>query len=355
MNSAALEREIALGYVTRRKHPERDLYIYNYTAKAQYDDHWNAVTRACRGLILDGEGKVVARPFEKFFNLTRYAPEELPDEPFEVFEKLDGSLVIAARHEGDLVVATRGSFESDQAGRARRLLDENYDASVLEEGKTYLFEIVYSDNRIVVDYGDAEHLTLLAVRDTQTGAYLLPDKSGLGFPRPVCHDPDCTPHALYERERENAEGFVVVFESGFRTKVKFAEYVRLHRIRTQLSTKSLWRHLRMGEPLEALLAEVPADQRSWAEAEGRKLRDAFATLKELALDEASRYQVGRPLEDAGDRKATALRFREEASLPVGLLFQVLLDRDWEDALWKRTEPAYRTPGGGSQDSTKRSA
>lgn len=37
--------------------------MYNYTAKAQYDKLWNEVTLQCRGLILDGDGNVVARPF----------------------------------------------------------------------------------------------------------------------------------------------------------------------------------------------------------------------------------------------------------------------------------------------------
>ena len=78
-------------YVSVQKHPEADLYIYNYTQNAQYEGFWNQITLMCRGLILDGQGNIIARPFPKFFNLEEHQPEEIPKENFEVFEKMDGS------------------------------------------------------------------------------------------------------------------------------------------------------------------------------------------------------------------------------------------------------------------------
>ena len=36
-------------------------------------------------------------------------------------------------------------------------------------GKTYLFEIIYPENRIVVDYGDYKGLVLIDVIDNETG------------------------------------------------------------------------------------------------------------------------------------------------------------------------------------------
>ncbi len=41
------------GFVMMQKHAEADLYIYNYTPKAQYDKVWNEITLMCRGLILN--------------------------------------------------------------------------------------------------------------------------------------------------------------------------------------------------------------------------------------------------------------------------------------------------------------
>ncbi len=64
-----IERLIEEGFIRRNKHPSFDLYIYNYTAKTQYENYWNTETLQCRGLIANGKGKIVARPFIKFFNI----------------------------------------------------------------------------------------------------------------------------------------------------------------------------------------------------------------------------------------------------------------------------------------------
>jgi RNA ligase len=45
-----------------------------------------------------------------------------PTENFEVYEKMDGSLGIVFWYRGQWVVATRGSFTSDQANKAREIL-----------------------------------------------------------------------------------------------------------------------------------------------------------------------------------------------------------------------------------------
>ena len=80
-------------YIYVRKHPDAELYIYNYSPKTQYDRKWNEITMICRGLIRD-EKQIIARPFNKFFNIEQHEPEEITNEEFEVYEKLDGSLGI---------------------------------------------------------------------------------------------------------------------------------------------------------------------------------------------------------------------------------------------------------------------
>jgi len=115
------------GLITERKHPDFDLYIYNYTATVQYGRLWDDVTMLCRGLIIDGAGNIVARPFPKFFNLEEHRQEGMPavpNESFDVFEKMDGSLGIAyVTPDGYWSIATRGSFTSPQAIRAQKMLE----------------------------------------------------------------------------------------------------------------------------------------------------------------------------------------------------------------------------------------
>ena len=88
-----LEKLIKDGYISKRKHPTKDLWIYNYTNKTQWEKHWNDWTLRCRGLIMDEKYNIIARPFEKFFNLGEI-DHDIPNLPFEVTEKMDGSLII---------------------------------------------------------------------------------------------------------------------------------------------------------------------------------------------------------------------------------------------------------------------
>ena len=78
--------------ITKQDHPTLPLSIYNYTRSCQYESKWDEITLNCRGLVLDRDGNVVAKPFDKFFNYEEL--KEIPNEPFEVFEKMDGSLGI---------------------------------------------------------------------------------------------------------------------------------------------------------------------------------------------------------------------------------------------------------------------
>ena len=90
-----------------------------------------------------------------------------------IYEKLDGSLIILFHYQGEWEVASRGNFASEKAQMARVLL-ANYhtDLGTLDREYTYLFEIIYPSNRIVVDYGSAQRLVLLAAVHTQTGVEL---------------------------------------------------------------------------------------------------------------------------------------------------------------------------------------
>jgi RNA ligase len=137
-----LNHYIEKGLVVKQDHPTLPLSIYNYSRTCQYDKLWDEVTLDCRGLVLDSEGNVVAKPFPKFFNMEELFDSEIPNESFEVYEKMDGSLGIAFYYKGDWIVATRGSFVSEQAVKAIEML-KKYPIEHLDKNNTYLFEIIY--------------------------------------------------------------------------------------------------------------------------------------------------------------------------------------------------------------------
>lgn len=100
------------------------LILFNYTNQCTYDRAWDTeYTRNARGVIYDVfTGNLVAKPFPKFFNLGEMQEtmlSNLPNEPYKVFEKVDGSLGIIY-HFNDkktigLLTQTEGRFKHSGA------------------------------------------------------------------------------------------------------------------------------------------------------------------------------------------------------------------------------------------------
>lgn len=168
---ADLKQAIDDGYVRVQHHPELPLRILNYSEKVQWEKAWTSVTLTCRGLIVDDEGNIVARPFGKFFNYSEHPEGSLDLGAYAVVtDKQDGSLGILYPTPDGHAIATRGSFTSDQALHATKIWQERYaDKVTVYPDTTYLFEIVFPENRIVCDYGDLDDLVLLGGVDIVSG------------------------------------------------------------------------------------------------------------------------------------------------------------------------------------------
>lgn len=281
--------------VTQRKHPQWDLWIYNYTPQAQYSRTWNDVTINCRGLILDGNADIVARPFKKFFNYGEEQVDLAPDTPVKAFDKADGSLgIIYPTPDGKVSVATRGSFESDQALWATdHLKSKNLSADDFFniDEITYLCEIVYPENRIVLDYGNFAGLIGLASVDINTGKAMnvLP---AFAFDRYVEHFPEITTlkEALSAPDRWNSEGLVLRLEDGTHVKIKQEDYVKAHKIVTGLNERTIWEAMREGGYGGAMdmISELPDEFHAWAEEVSTKLWWEFCQLEaEVIFDHAT--------------------------------------------------------------------
>ncbi|QGZ47362.1 polynucleotide kinase [Streptomyces sp. QHH-9511] len=376
------------GHVTRKSHPELPLSLYTYTRACQYERIWNQVTTRCRGLVADDTtGRIVALPLPKFFNVGEheagqpYAPA-LPDEPFEVYDKVDGSLAVIFHYAGRWQVASKGSFTSAQATWAQRRLAAR-DTRALTPGVTYLAEILYPQNRIVVDYGDRRDLVLLAAFG-QDGTELplaeaAPDWAEIGsVVRTWPAMPMTELLALTESNTlpggraatgTDAEGFVLRYASGVRAKAKLAEYVRLHKVLTGVTERDIWRSHGIqrfagtsakrlaqglgcslaelggiratgGRPLDALLEQVPDEFDTWVREVIARLEDA-AAAHERAIDEAYRSIVHL----AGDRGAFA---RAVKALPAddtvrSAMFLRLDGRPTDLVVWRAVRPEASDP------------
>ena len=244
-----------------------NLEIFNYTAHAQYNANWNKFTLIARGLILDVKKQfVIATPFPKFFNYGEakiWSADEVSGQ-IVVARKYDGSLGIVFFDGNRWRVATRGAFNSEAATWAQKWLDKNIDIRLLEIGNTYLFEIIYLGNRIVVPYY-FQGMVLLSVYDvtgweyTRSQIEILGDKLRIRVAEVEVFESVTKLVKAAETLDRYSEGWVIRFANGHRLKVKGAQYCRLHRLASKVTPLALWEVLMKGDDLEAIRVELPEE------------------------------------------------------------------------------------------------
>lgn len=260
------------GYIRQAKHPTLPFVSECYTKQTMFERAWTHETRICRGLIWNTETlEVVARPFAKFFNYGEpSAPKLKPTTRVLAFDKLDGSLGILYSTPDGPAIATKNSFQSPQAVHATKVLQERYDGWEPPYGTTALFEIIYPDNRIVLDYHDVDDLFLLGIVNNDTGVswghagtemighpFPIPMLLGIGELQEILQSP-----ITY---RENREGLVLkVSSQDIRVKVKQEDYLELHKVCTGLNKKQLWKWLSEGQEIPEILMDLPEELHDWA-------------------------------------------------------------------------------------------
>lgn len=338
-----LARMLGEGFIRRREHPDLPLDVLNYAEKAQYEGEWNPATTACRGLIVNRDtGQVVARPWAKFFNHGQggLAAAISLDEPVEVTDKMDGSLgVLYPTGDGRHAIATRGSFTSDQALHATELYQQRYaDAWRPDPKLTYLFEIVYPDNRIVCDYGDTDDLLLL-------GAVTIGD--GLTYGPGMCWEwPGKATATLTYRSlagalaaepRAGAEGIVVRALDGIEqrmVKIKQADYVALHRLVTGLNARVVWERLRDGDSVQDICTGLPDEFHGWVRQVAGRLEGQQAAILEAARAELDRLHADPAVVD---RKSFAAAAQQSDLRPW--LFLLYDGKDPSGQVWRTLRPS----------------
>jgi RNA ligase len=315
-------------------HPTLPLTIWNYTEKVQYEALWDEVTLSCRGLVTDDRAVVFARPFKKFFNIEE--GKHIPTSSFDVYEKMDGSLIIVFWYNGGWVVASRGSFTSEQAVAASKIFFDKLDHN-FSIGITYLFEFTAKWNRIVVDYGDEDNLTLL-------GAIRTDDETEATYEQleMIARGANCDVVKRYDGIKDystlkgiikdNQEGFVIRFSNGDRMKIKGEEYLRLHKVMTNLSTTAVWEVLSNGGSMDDLLKDVPDEFYDKIKDYEKSLIVQFNKMEEEYQNHFD------SIKGLGIRKLfaqTAIMFQHPS-----ILFGMLDGKDISPMIWKIIKPEF---------------
>lgn len=251
------------------RHDFNNLVGFKYTTNTVYSGDWNPVTLYARGIVFDKDtGKVLAYPFEKFFNfgelvddqsnLTKLAHDviahqgydnllrDISTQRFRVMDKLDGSLGIMFWTGKTWLIKTAGSFVSEQALWANKWAADNIDVTKLDKNCTYMFEIIYDEDVHPIQY-DFEGLVLLGINDNTTMKEKpFTDIVHTAFELKINHAEvleftDFDEVVKYAKALPNAkEGVVVTFDNGFKVKIKGDEFLALQRIFHYLSPAVIW-------------------------------------------------------------------------------------------------------------------
>lgn len=370
-----LNKYVEDGLIIKTDHPSLPLSIYNYSRKTQYDGKWDDVTLQCRGLVVDNStNKILVRPFKKFFNYeelegNKFKESKLPKicDYVYVQEKMDGSLGILFHYNGEWVMATRGSFVSGQAIKGLEILKSKYNLDSWMKEYGYLVEILYPENRIVVEY-DEEKVVFLSVvlnesytweptNDTElhwTTACAVLNANGVKKDDIVKTEQHFNYSeelfsSLKEKNEENKEGFVLRFQPGnLRIKIKFEEYVRLHRLMTQISTYDIWEHLKDGKDILEILNNVPDEFDQWVKQTASTLSYHHYMVGERCGKSHDYFRYGKYSDR--DPQPTKKEFAEHVQKNVnknlhGIMFAIWDGkRDKVDELtWKLIKPKYSKP------------
>lgn len=365
MNKETLDKYVEAGWLIRQSHPSLPLSIYNYSQSTQYEKHWDEVTLAARGLITDDlTGKVIVKPFQKFFNYEE-VPNEVPwtsSDYVYVQEKMDGSLGILFNYNGEWIMATRGSFTSEQAIKGMKILKSKYILDTFEPSVAYICEIIYPENRIVVNYKKEKITFLGAVINWTFTGWKESDWNELHwttaqsyFKMSGIKKPDIVKtiqifknhlgHNLYQMLKElntsNEEGYVLRFHpSNMRVKIKFKDYVKLHHILTSCSSYDIWENLKtFGKLPEEFLTDVPDEFYDWVYATQTKINKDFKQVMHYHMAVVSYIlRDGMP-----PQKEIAKRFLSLDGVNHAVLFDIASGKDVSEKVWKMVKPEYSKP------------
>lgn len=209
------------------------LYVIKYRKRVFYDNLWNDILEECRGLVVDEYFNIVSRPFTKIYNhgVEKRAPKFQPDEMVKAFRKVNGFMAAVTWHNGDILVSTTGSLDSDFVDYVHEMIGDNLshykDVLSFYPEYTFMFECVHpSDPHIVPE---EQGMYLLGYREkvwesgVQTSMNNLLASSFGAYSVPYMR---CYVSAVEKAAKEcKHEGFVFYHPDGRAAKIKSPYYL----------------------------------------------------------------------------------------------------------------------------------
>lgn len=346
------ERHINEKNINLRSHPDNDdLVIANYSQTVQFNALWDDVTLHTRGLIFNRDtGDIIARPWKKFFNHSQEEADDLNNaNNIEVTDKMDGSLIIGWRdRSGTLRASTKGSFASEMVPIAEDILS-GYNTDI-DPDWTPLFEVIYPENRIVVNYRDTRDLFALGAVNIATGEIVGPHDDVLANwngPRTKTFTASSLDEVLSMSPRDNAEGVIVRDrDNGGMIKIKQEDYIKLHRVATNVTTLNIWDHLQDGT-INEMIEVTPDELYDDLHDHINKFTNRHEEIKNEIIENRNKFlsEIGVTPEEAPNMEkelrghyARTVMSNENKSMAHKIIAATFFEEKLDKTIWKELRP-----------------
>lgn len=209
------------------------LFVLKYTKRVFYDDLWNRFLEECRGTVIDKDFNVISRPFTKVYNygVEKNAPKLKDDVEVDAYRKINGFMVAVTWYDGDILVSTTGSLDSDFCAMARELIDICAYRKICEKypNLTFMFECVHKNDPHIIPEKEGMYLIGYREKDWDSPVKIDPQLlTVLGIQLgclPVAGFRTTVGNLLKLVKDVRHEGFVFYTDQGVGSKIKSPYYL----------------------------------------------------------------------------------------------------------------------------------
>lgn len=234
-----LKQYVETSGLVNMKEAGEGIYVLKYKKKVFYDNLWNDYIAECRGTIVDKDFNLVAYPFTKIYNygIEKEAPVFEDTDLVTAFRKINGFMVSCTWHNGDVLVSTTGSTDSDFVAMAKEMM---------------LKHMCWADWQMAFAKDDMRDLTVMFECVHPNDPHIIPEKAGMyvlgyrenkwgakvGYNHTVleimgkefnCFVPECTLVFVGDLKRIakecKHEGYVFYHDDGRAAKIKSPYYL----------------------------------------------------------------------------------------------------------------------------------
>ena len=227
----------------------------------EFWDKYDGFYLECRSVVIDvHENRLVVTPFKKFRNLNECEETSIENiskrikdaKCVEFSDKLDGSMQAVRYYNDNIVMCGSTSLNPETSWR----LKDGYHMLFRRAGYidlimdnpllTFIFEYIsMKDAHVVVYSKEQEGLYLIGIRNSVTGEEYsykevnrFANKYSIPTTRVFDKTLDDVIKELDDKKSNEAEGFVVNID-GYKVKIKYNDYVSMHRILSEISSINL--------------------------------------------------------------------------------------------------------------------